>query len=139
MTKTELHPVIAELLRTKFNEDDRICSNVPAYRSLFKDFIRIVSCNDAEPLTVQEIELSPGEAQVPGFRIRIYQNDLTELKPVLVYFHGGNWIAGDIQSCDAICSALAAESDYAVISVDYALAPEYCYPIPLYQGIEVID
>src|ERR1700730_5415425 len=137
MTKIELHPIIAELLHTKYNEDDRVCSNIPAYRSLFNDFIRIISYLEADPVYVYDHEIIPTNIQIPKFNIRIYQEDLSEKKPVLVYFHGGNWIAGDLQTCDAICSAIALESNYVVISVDYALAPEHRYPTPLYQGLEV--
>jgi acetyl esterase len=139
MHKTELHPIIAELLHTKYNEDDRVCSNISAYRLLFNDFVHIISYLEAYPVYVYDQEIIPTNVQIPKFNIRIYQEDLSENKPVLVYFHGGNWIAGNLQTCDALCSAIALESNYVVISVDYALAPEYCYPTPLHQGLEVID
>lgn len=139
MINTKLHPVIAELLYTKYNEDDSVCSDIAAYRTLFSDFISAVSYSETKPVYTHNLEIIPTDIQIPEFNIRIYQRDLPDLRPVLVYFHGGNWVAGDLQTCDAVCSTIAAESNYVVISVDYALAPEYCYPIPLYQGVEVVD
>jgi acetyl esterase len=139
MSETALHPIIAELLHTKYNEDDRVSLNIQAYRSRFNDFVRTMSYTEAGPEYVRSLQIIPTDAQVPKFNIRIYQKNRAENKPVLVYFHGGYWIAGNLQTCDAICNAIAVDSDYVVISVDYALAPEYFYPTPLYQGLEIID
>jgi acetyl esterase len=132
-----LDPVIAELLKTKFNDAHSVSSFVPAFRSRFNEFIRLVSFSDTDPMLVRELKFIIDE--LPEFKIRIYDTAPDIIKPVLVYFHGGNWIAGNLLSCDNVCRTLAAGSRYVVISVDYALAPENSFPVPLYQGLEVID
>lgn len=48
--------------------------------------------------------------------------------PLVVYFHGGGWCIGDVQSYDPFCRQLANASHCAVLSVDYRLAPEHMYP-----------
>jgi acetyl esterase len=48
--------------------------------------------------------------------------------PVLVYFHGGGWVIGDLDTHDVLCRQLAAESGASVVSVDYHLAPEHKFP-----------
>lgn len=48
--------------------------------------------------------------------------------PVLVYFHGGGWVVGSLDSHDPVCRSLANASGCKVISVDYRLAPEYPWP-----------
>ncbi|GAA2595308.1 alpha/beta hydrolase [Actinomadura fulvescens] len=48
--------------------------------------------------------------------------------PVVVYFHGGGWVIGDLESVDAACRELAARARCAVLSVDYRLAPEHPFP-----------
>jgi acetyl esterase/lipase len=49
-------------------------------------------------------------------------------QPCLVYFHGGGWVLGDLESHDGVCRHLANASGCRVLSVDYRMAPEYHYP-----------
>ncbi len=48
--------------------------------------------------------------------------------PLLVFFHGGGWVAGSIDSHDAPCRVLAERAGIRVLSVDYRLAPEHPFP-----------
>lgn len=74
--------------------------------------------------------------QVPGpqgpIPLRVYQplNAQPGAKgwPVLVYFHGGGWVIGDIDTHDVLCRQLANASGCAVVSVDYRLGPEHRFP-----------
>jgi len=49
-------------------------------------------------------------------------------RPVLVYFHGGGWVIGDVDTHDGTVRSLAAASGATVVSVDYRLAPEHPFP-----------
>ena len=48
--------------------------------------------------------------------------------PCLVFFHGGGWAVGDLDSHDHLCRHLAVAGNFVVLSVDYRLAPEHKYP-----------
>ncbi|MDQ2912059.1 MAG: alpha/beta hydrolase [Chloroflexota bacterium] len=68
---------------------------------------------------------------IPGpggpMAIRIYRpND--SLRAALVYFHGGGWVVGSLESADGSCRILANRSRCVVISIDYRLAPETKFP-----------
>jgi acetyl esterase len=49
-------------------------------------------------------------------------------QPALIYFHGGGWVIGDLDSHDQVCRALANATRSIVVSVDYRLAPEHKFP-----------
>jgi acetyl esterase len=63
-------------------------------------------------------------------RLRIFRPLETSSLPVIVYFHGGGFVQGDIDTHDATCRRLAKHNQCVVVSVDYRLAPEFPYPIP---------
>ena len=57
------------------------------------------------------------------------------LAPCLVFFHGGGWVIGDLDSHDVVCRKLADEGALMVISVDYRLAPEHKFPAAVEDAI----
>ncbi|MBL8483198.1 MAG: alpha/beta hydrolase, partial [Rhodocyclaceae bacterium] len=60
---------------------------------------------------------------------RLYRpRELTGKLPVLLFFHGGGWTVGDLDSYDCLCSEFAHQASCAVLSVDYRLAPEHPFP-----------
>ena len=76
-------------------------------------------------------------AEIP---IRVYQSRSTTeaILPGLVYFHGGGWLSGSLDSHDGICRALADEGRCRVVAVDYRLAPEHPFPAALEDGAAAI-
>ena len=57
---------------------------------------------------------------------RMYHGE--EHQPVIVYYHGGGWVIGDLDTHDPFCRALAEASRCTVMSLDYRLAPEHPFP-----------
>ncbi|HLW02626.1 MAG TPA: alpha/beta hydrolase [Ktedonobacterales bacterium] len=60
--------------------------------------------------------------------VRLYRPEASGPLPMLVYFHGGGWVLGNLESSDATCRALANLTRCLVISVGYRLAPEHRFP-----------
>ncbi|MAE95173.1 MAG: hypothetical protein CL910_10985 [Deltaproteobacteria bacterium] len=75
--------------------------------------------------SVQDRTLPGPAGDIP---VRIYLPEVEGTPPVLVYFHGGGWVIGSIETHDGSCRELANEVGCAVVSVDYRLAPEHPYP-----------
>jgi acetyl esterase len=57
------------------------------------------------------------------------------LAPGLVFFHGGGWVIGDLDTHDVVCRKLADEGQLIVISVDYRRAPEYKFPAAIADAV----
>jgi acetyl esterase len=74
-----------------------------------------------------------------GIPVRIYRSEAEEVQPACVYFHGGGWALGRLDHYDALCSQIASESNWTVISVDYRLAPEHKFPIPVFDCWTVLQ
>lgn len=79
-----------------------------------------------EPVAKVENRTIPGLAgDIP---IRIYTPAGNGAFPVLVFFHGGGWVIGDLETQDGPCRSLANGAACVVVSVDYRLAPEHKFP-----------
>ncbi|MXX31070.1 MAG: alpha/beta hydrolase [Chloroflexi bacterium] len=78
-----------------------------------------------EPARVEDRNVPGPAGDIP---VRVYASAGDNL-PVVMYFHGGGWVLGDIDSHDGTCKQLLAElGEAAVVSVHYRLAPEDKYP-----------
>lgn len=70
--------------------------------------------------------------------VRIYTPKGKGPFPIIIYYHGGGWVFGNLESADGGCQLLASEAQAIVISVDYRLAPEYKFPIPLHDAYDAL-
>ncbi|MBT3556127.1 MAG: alpha/beta hydrolase [Rhodospirillales bacterium] len=70
---------------------------------------------------------------VPGngfdIPIRIYQPEGPPRMGCLIFFHGGGWVVGDLDSHDSVTAEIAHRAGVTVIAVDYRMAPEIVYPV----------
>lgn len=82
------------------------------------------------------------KGQVHKLKIRAYypKPDDNHKEPAvrksMVYFHGGGCVIGSIETHDRFCRYLAKHSNTIIISVDYRLAPEYAFPIPIHDAVD---
>lgn len=78
------------------------------------------------PIAPGIISVPCGDHHVP---VRIFVPDAGPLgRPVLLFFHGGGWVTGNIENYSGVCAALAKATGCLVASVDYRLAPEHKFP-----------
>jgi acetyl esterase len=69
--------------------------------------------------------------------LRIYQ-PMSGAASCLLYFHGGGWVSGGIDSHDGLCRALADEGQCQVVSLAYRLAPEHRFPAAINDGLAAL-
>jgi acetyl esterase len=85
-----------------------------------------------EPVAHVEDRMIPGPAgEIP---IRIYTPQGSGSFPVLVFFHTGGWMVGDLDTQDPLCRRITNRAGCIVVSVDYRLAPENPFPAAVEDG-----
>ena len=116
----------------------------PAYETLTapeaRDYYmqaRLVSNPEPPELqAVEELAIPASHGAIPA---RLYTpktlRERNGLAPCLVFFHGGGWVIGNLETHDVVCRKLASEGELRVISVDYRLAPEHKFPAAVDNSI----
>jgi acetyl esterase len=99
---------------------------------------RLVSNPEPPELkAVEELAIPAPHGAIPA---RLYTprtlRETDGLAPCLVFFHGGGWVIGNLETHDVVCRKLAHEGELKVISVDYRLAPEHQFPTAVDDSIE---
>jgi acetyl esterase len=121
-----LHPQAIEFLNYA------AASGVPQLHSLSPEEARaVVDGGEAigpgpRVAAVEDIIIPVGETEIPA---RVYRPEPSAA--TIVWFHGGGWVVGGLESHDAMCRMLANAAGVTVISVAYRLAPEHPFPTPL--------
>jgi acetyl esterase len=102
----------------------------PVEARLFYRDRRALTQPDAPPMA--EIAELSAEGPHGAIALRLYRperrSDAAAPLPVLVYFHGGGWTIGDLDTHDVLCRELANGSRCAIVSVDYRMGPEHRFP-----------
>jgi acetyl esterase len=116
----------------------------PAYETLSPDEAReyyrqarlITNPDPPELKSVEPLSIPSPHGSIPA---RIYTpkkiRQAGGLAPGLVFFHGGGWVIGDLDTHDVVCRKVADEGELIVISVDYRRAPEHKFPAAVDDAI----
>ena len=108
-----------------------------------------VSVEEARRAFLTRAKLPPSDAivgkvedrTIPGtdghaIPLRIYTPPGVGPFALLVYFHGGGWVVGNVDTHDAVCRELCGRANLVVVSVDYRLAPEHRFPAAAQDSID---
>jgi acetyl esterase len=119
-----LDPVIEKIIPLLPLRDPKVMTPQSA-----RDALRALAASRAEippPLVerVTDIKVAGGAGPIPA---RVYRNS-TATSPTVVFFHGGGWVAGDLETHDRQARNLAIETGAVVVSVDYRRPPETRFP-----------
>ena len=96
-------------------------------RAMFRALCTMLDAKDV-PIGKIENRKIPGPAGEMPIRIYTPAGAAAGTLPCLVYYHGGGWVIGDLETHEGACRLLANGSGCRVVSVDYRLAPEHMFP-----------
>ena len=102
--------------------------SVPDARKLYRETRGAVTPEPPEMSEVDNIAAPGPHGPIPLRYYRPAGVDKKELLPVLVFYHGGGWVIGDLDTHDVVCRLLSNEARCAVVSVDYRMGGEYKFP-----------
>lgn len=104
---------------------DTIDYTIDQQRSIYDRMCREFFAGYPEGVTAETTSVPTPTHTIP---IRIYRTRAPDAPAMVLYFHGGGFILGGLDSHDDVCAELCARTGYEVVSVDYRLAPEHLHP-----------
>jgi len=128
-----LDPELAEPIRKSLGQSGMDLSN-PSEARILSDRMSAAMVNQRTEFkgVISKDRKIPGIPGAPELDIRIYEAEKrVGLTPVLLWIHGGGYVVGDMELDDLLCRQLALKGECVVTQVNYRLAPEYPYPVPL--------
>lgn len=93
----------------------------------------------APPVEIAERQVVAIESKNASIPARLYHPQPGSLLPLTVFFHGGGWVHGTLETHDRLAATLANEAQCAVLSVDYRLAPEHPFPAAYNDAIAAVE
>jgi acetyl esterase len=121
-----LHPQVEALLAQMAEQggEPPETLSVEQNRELIRGMVELAGPPE-EVARVEDVVAPGPDGDIP---VRLYVPAGDGPLPVLVWYHGGGWVIGDLDTADAPCRALANRAGVLVASVDYRLAPEHTFP-----------
>jgi acetyl esterase len=106
-------------------------------REMFAALMNLAGPKDVPIGKTENISIPGPAGDIPA---RVYSAVAagSDAQPTLVFFHGGGWVIGDLDTHDGLCRLFANESGLKVISVDYRRAPEHAFPAALEDAFAAV-
>ena len=119
---------------------DKICNLTPEKAREMVDGIIALSYNEDKINNLCDIQNKIIKCNSTELSIRIYRpkNNKDKLY-TLIYYHGGGFVLGTLQMYDYLCATFSSKCNIQVISIDYRLAPEHKFPIPVRDSISAYN
>ena len=129
MTDAYVRPDVQMILTMMAQSDQPLMSEVEpaAAREMYHMMAAMLEADAVDLARIEDLSC-PGPAGDIALRLYDSQAERNEATPVIIFYHGGGFVIGDIKSHHSFCTYIAREMDLPVISVDYRLAPEAPFP-----------
>ncbi len=102
--------------------------NVKKHYKIYRKMLNAVTLYIKPLYNALDRKIMVNDREIP---VRVFRPKKNSVSKVLIFFHGGGWVTGNIDSYTKICTHMAEQTKHTVVSVDYRLAPENPFPAGL--------
>lgn len=120
-----------------FYPPDAVDQSIATQRRVYDEMCAAFRQARPDGLTVEDDEIETAVAGIPVRRYRVKDNG--DPAATVVYYHGGGFVVGGLDSHDDICAEVAARTGFTVVSADYRLAPENLHPAAYEDSLAVYE
>lgn len=106
----------------------RVLANVKKYYKIYRRLLRIANPYFKPVYGALDRKIMVHDREIP---VRVFRPKKDGLPKAIIFYHGGGWVTGDIDTYTKICAHMAQETKHTVVSVNYRLAPEHPFPAGL--------
>ena len=145
MQDKELHPEAFEIIndiRIAEKSGDRIpmykMNHIDA-REAYLAMRSALSPATPDVLEVRNIEIPVENDHINARYYRGNNKNKKDILPVTIFFHGGGWVIGDLDTHDVVCRQLANQGNFDIIAIDYRMGPEFRFPTAINDAIHSIN
>ena len=138
MTKLKLEPEITRYINycEKYEVSPLTFDNVDEQRRQYNTMRGGLAQHIPSELLIEDTTVTGADGH--AIPIRIYRNSSDAKQPCCLFFHGGGFVVGNIETHNDFVAELAHKSSVTIISVDYRLSPEHHYPAALHDCRDVL-
>ncbi|AMK25587.1 alpha/beta hydrolase [Sphingobium sp. TKS] len=105
-------------------------------RHIVRESFATLDCCEGSAAVSLDIVL---EGPAGSIGARVYRPDMLLSHDVLLFFHGGGWVYGDLETHDGLCRTLASTLSVRVVAVNYHRAPEHVFPAAYLDGVAAME
>lgn len=96
-------------------------------RAMYRQMCEVYEPPRGELAQVEELSIPCRDGTMIGGRLYAPHGG-TDSEVVVLFFHGGGWVIGDLETHDSLCAEIARQTGWRVVAADYRLAPEHAFP-----------
>ncbi|MBH88290.1 MAG: acetyl hydrolase [Pelagibacterales bacterium] len=145
MQDKELHPDALEIIND-IRLAEKSGERIPMYemnhidaRESYLAMRNALSPSAPDVLEIKDLEIPVENDNIKARFYRGINNNKHDILPVTIFFHGGGWVIGDLDTHDVVCRQLANQGNFDVIAIDYRMGPEFRFPIAINDAINSIS
>ena len=108
-------------------------------RAFYSDSRGALSPDLPDVSQIEDLNIPGPHGEIPARYYRPIGSAEDEALPLCIFYHGGGWVIGDLETHDYVCRRMANNGGFAVVSIDYRMAPEHTFPTAVEDAYAALE